>query len=110
MIGLMSNPLCSVRQFNIPFAKLKNILTHNPVFILPDGSTFIIPDEWFAKYTDIMRDGEEHGDSIRVPLRLIGALDNDIETAKSFITNLKNEPIELPQNIKATLRNIKLKE
>jgi len=101
--------IVSVRQFNIPFAKLKkNILTHNPVFILPDGSTFIIPDEWFAKYTDIMRDGEEHGDSIRVPLRLIGALDDDSETAKSFITNLKNEPIELPQNIKATLRKYQI--
>lgn len=41
--------------FSIPFIKLKNnILKHDNKYILPNGQIFIIPEEWFARWTDLM--------------------------------------------------------
>lgn len=39
----------------IPLSRFrKHILTHNPEYVLPDGSLFIIPEEWFSRYNDLL--------------------------------------------------------
>lgn len=56
-----------IGQFTIPFIKFKNhILSQIREYELPDHSIFIIPDEWFAQYTDLFIHSELLGDQIRL--------------------------------------------
>ncbi|MDR2118502.1 MAG: DEAD/DEAH box helicase [Tannerellaceae bacterium] len=47
-------------EFRIPFLSFrKHILAKNNEYILPDGSVFILPPEWFEKYYDLLLYCEE---------------------------------------------------
>ena len=42
-------------HFTIPFPRFrKHILSGDPEYVLPDGSIFILPEEWFQRYRDIL--------------------------------------------------------
>ena len=47
--------IIEINEFKIPFIKFrKHIQQGNREFVLPDKSIFILPEEWFTKYTEIM--------------------------------------------------------
>ncbi|MDR0508066.1 MAG: DEAD/DEAH box helicase [Dysgonamonadaceae bacterium] len=47
-------------NYKIPFSRFrKHILTGNPEFVLPDGSIFILPEEWFQRYQDLFQYSED---------------------------------------------------
>jgi superfamily II DNA or RNA helicase len=61
------NGVVIIDNYEIPFYKLHdNIVSNNPVYILPDGSIFIIPDEWFAQWNDILTFAKKKGDTLTV--------------------------------------------
>ncbi|MCG8332155.1 MAG: DEAD/DEAH box helicase [Chitinophagales bacterium] len=46
----------TVGQYTFPFLSLaKNIREENPIYILPDGNLFIIPQEWMARYKSLFQ-------------------------------------------------------
>jgi SNF2 family DNA or RNA helicase len=49
------NSQVKIGEFEIPFYKFrKHIINGTPEYTLPDGQIFIIPQEWFSKYSDIL--------------------------------------------------------
>ncbi len=100
-------------EFEIPFIQLKNnILRENREFILPDKTIALIPEEWFAKYSDLFLFGEENTDNLLVKKTHFDALEkSEIKGINSeFKENIKklikfnNFEVELPKKINADLR------
>lgn len=51
----------------IHFKQLRrNIVNHDPYFKLPDGSYFIIPDEWFSTWSDVLSFSTEQNGQLRI--------------------------------------------
>lgn len=86
----------------IPFLKLKDaILNGHPEYLLEDGSIFLIPDEWFARYGGVMMFGrtEETRISIhRCQLPVTTAI--SAERKEELPDDLSS-----PQGLKAQLRH-----
>lgn len=86
----------------IPFLKLKNaLLNGEQEYILDNGSTFLIPDEWFARYSGVLMFGrtEEKDISIhRSQLSVTAAI--NIEKRDEA-----PEDLSVPQGLKAQLRH-----
>jgi SNF2 family DNA or RNA helicase len=54
-------------EFKLPFTRFrKHILTGTPEYVLPDGTIFILPEEWFQSYLELFRHTEDNGESIRM--------------------------------------------
>ena len=54
-------------RFKIPFNLFKkHILTGNIEYVLPDGSIFILPEEWFHRYQGLFMHTENSGHKIRI--------------------------------------------
>lgn len=46
--------IVNIGAFKIPFSKFRNnILQNQNKYILPDGSIFLLPDEWFTRFRDL---------------------------------------------------------
>ncbi|MCU0346193.1 MAG: SNF2 helicase associated domain-containing protein, partial [Saprospiraceae bacterium] len=97
-----------VGEWEFPFARLiHHIRTENRWYELPDGSFFIIPEEWMAKFHGLAHLGQLDGDELRLAkaqrplIAELGLRISDSETA---------EPInfEPPSLLKATLRPYQL--
>lgn len=100
-------------KFKIPFIKLKNnILSGNREFVLPDKSIAIIPEEWFAKYSELFMFGENKNENLKISkthfntLELAGikAVDNEFKNNIAKLLNYKKYKVSIPDNIKAELR------
>ncbi|MBK8504705.1 MAG: hypothetical protein IPL46_22355 [Saprospiraceae bacterium] len=56
-----------IGEFTFYFADLmESIRQDNPLFILPNGEVFIIPESWMTKYQALARFGKRSGDDIRI--------------------------------------------
>ncbi len=54
-------------EHQIPFHRFrKNILNSIREYVLPDGTIFVLPEEWFAKYREVFEFGKSDGDTIRI--------------------------------------------
>ncbi|MDG5800005.1 SNF2-related protein [Marinilabiliaceae bacterium ANBcel2] len=97
-------------NYTIPFKKLrKNIKENNPEYILPNGTIFLIPAEWFAQLNEIDNYAKYKNDSIiisRVHYRLVEDLHKNIGNKKNSkeISNIVFPETSIPGNINATLR------
>ncbi|MCO6479385.1 MAG: DEAD/DEAH box helicase family protein [Phaeodactylibacter sp.] len=57
----------TVGEFSFPFTALaKNIREGNRLYPLPNGSVFIIPQEWMARYKAIFQFGKKDKDNLRL--------------------------------------------
>lgn len=57
----------SVGAFTFPFVALaKYIRDNNRFYPLPDGTHFLIPDEWMARYKQLADFGKKEGDHLRI--------------------------------------------
>jgi non-specific serine/threonine protein kinase len=97
-----------VGEYEFPFARLiHHIRTENRWYELPDGSFFIIPEEWMAKFHGLAHLGQLDGDELRLAkaqrplIAELGLRISDSEAA---------EPVnfEPPSLLKATLRPYQL--
>ena len=106
-----------IGAFNIPFTRFKkHILQKKREFTLPDGNIFLIPEEWFSRFTDILTFGYKDGNNLKMNKFHFQFLDNQelsgenskIEKYKELL-KAKELDYELPQGIKADLRSYQKK-
>ncbi len=100
-----------VGDFEIPFIKIrKHIISGKKEYILPNGEIFLIPEEWFSKYTDILTFSEDKGGKIKLNnmyynLLKSGSTNYNHATFKSIPENKDNNT---PEGLKANLRPYQL--
>jgi len=64
-------------DFEIPFSRLKNnILQKKKEFVLPNGSIAILPDEWFARFSQIVNLADFDDKTLRLKNIHVGLLDD----------------------------------
>jgi non-specific serine/threonine protein kinase len=97
-----------VGEYEFPFARLiHHIRTENRWYELPDGSFFIIPEEWMAKFHGLAHLGQLDGDELRLAksqrplISEFGLRIADSETAEPF-------QFQQPELLKASLRPYQL--
>jgi SNF2 family DNA or RNA helicase len=100
-------------DFEIPFSRLKNnILQKKKEFVLPDGSIAILPDEWFARFSQIVNLADFDDKTLRLKNIHVGLLDNIQDLFEEELPKTKwNEVLstdlpdyELPSDFVAELR------
>lgn len=81
---------------------VKNIKENNPVYILPDGTVFLIPEEWFARYGTIVKFSKVNEGKLQLPKSNYALLNDTPELQPK---QLINSVVYVPSpNLKATLR------
>lgn len=57
-----------IGDFIIPFLKFrKNLIEGDPAYILPDGRLFLLPPEWFTRFSELFDYAKVEKDSIKLP-------------------------------------------
>ncbi len=101
-----------VGAYSFPFQRLLPYLRrHDPYFPLPDDTYFLIPAEWFARYTDLASSIQEQDDTLRLPKALYTLLQfAEVDTAASEWPIIEPENIDYQpsENLKAALRPYQL--
>ncbi|MBK3518142.1 DEAD/DEAH box helicase [Carboxylicivirga marina] len=108
--------IIQVDEFEIPFQKIRqHILRGKREFKLPNNQLFIIPEEWFTKYTDLMHFVSADDESMRLDKMHFNLLEQDKleETSpewKKEMAKLQQKTIdfESPDGLSATLRPYQL--
>lgn len=81
---------------------VQNIRNNNPIYPLPDGTLFVIPQEWFSRYGTLVKFAKIKEGKLCLPKNNYALLDDLPEIqSKTLITNLQY--VSSP-NLKATLR------
>ena len=79
-------------HFAIPFPRFrKHILSGDPEYVLPDGSIFILPEEWFQTYQDLFLHSENSDQEIRIKKVHIHYLNSAID---SFFSKDRKKDLE----------------
>lgn len=99
-------------EFQIPFIKLKKyILNDIREFELPDGQIAVLPEEWFARYKELLPLVSSNGDILKIskhffPLlrHSIHLFDRSIFQKFEQLENSGKGEIQVPETLKATLR------
>jgi hypothetical protein len=104
-------------EFRVPFVKLaRHIIANNREYILPNGEIAIIPEEWFAKYHDVMQFAIKNENSVRLSRQHISLIfpileENERDEFKSYegLFDIDKTTLpELPNQLNATLRPYQL--
>jgi superfamily II DNA or RNA helicase len=96
-----------IGDLRIPFIRFKkHILEGIKEYILPDGQTVILPEEWFSKYSDLFEMGEEKEKTIRLNRPFIGILQSIITPDKEDKVHVyqPKKIVETPKHFNAELR------
>ncbi len=98
-------------DFTIPFVKLRHhILNKVKEYELPDGTIAIIPEEWFAKYDDLVKLGSADSEKFKIKkyhVSLLNSIDGAYgEGYKNLLLDKDAvvAEIQVPSNLKTTLR------
>ena len=99
-----------IGEFSVSFIKFrKNLLEKNPEYILPNGQIFMLPPEWFTRFSDLFHYAKVEKESIRLPRSHFQI----VERVKHGISNIDRgektsaivfPKVDLPDNFHATLR------
>ncbi|MDO4880134.1 MAG: SNF2-related protein [Capnocytophaga sp.] len=81
---------------------IKNIKENNPIFELPDGEIFIIPQEWFSKYEKIAKFSKISNEKLQIPKNNYALLEELPEIKPK--TLVKEVNYVASPNLKTTLR------
>ncbi|MDR2120737.1 MAG: DEAD/DEAH box helicase [Tannerella sp.] len=102
-----------VGRYRFPLSDFRtHILNGKREFVLPDNTIFVLPGDWFEKYTDLFTFGREENDRIRlkkVHVRMLesamrGALpEHDLEALRNYLQTPSDRPA-LPPRMYALLR------
>ena len=102
----------TVGEYSFPFQKLlPNLRRNDPYFPLPDGTFFLIPEEWFARYADLAGTVQEHGEQLRLPKALYTVLQESLpDRDAADFPDIEPEKIDYQPsaNLNATLRPYQL--
>jgi len=101
-------------DFKIPFNRFrKHILTNTSEYVLPDGRIFILPEEWFSHYHDLLLHSETSQTEIRLKKVHFGILNQSMENifaenSNKEIEKFRQVPLEYPipsENLDKILRS-----
>lgn len=102
-----------VGEYSFPFQRLlPNLRRADPFFELPDGTFFLIPEEWFARFADLAGVIQEQGELLRVPKSLYTVLqESEPDTGVDKFPVIDPEQVDYQpsKNLKAMLRPYQLK-
>ncbi len=97
--------IVTVGNFQIPFYKFrKNIISGIREYTLPDGTVTLLPEVWFAKYSDLLRFSDEKNDELRVKKFHFGMVEELSKSANQYRGAL-DQQIPIPKGIEAHLRS-----
>ena len=101
-------------RFEIPFMKMRrHILKGERYYQLPDGTWFVIPEEWFEQYSDLMTYAREGDESVMMvqkhhySLLMDAGIEHDTkipDSLKQLYTDTAEKAIAPPPRLKAQLR------
>ncbi|HBG88208.1 MAG TPA: SNF family helicase [Marinilabiliaceae bacterium] len=99
-----------IGDFVVPFLKFrKNLIEGQPEYELPNKQIFLIPPEWFTRFSELFDYAKLDKDSIRLPRTHFDIMER-VKHGSSRLDNEKHKPgivfpsSELPEGINATLR------
>jgi SNF2 family DNA or RNA helicase len=101
----------------IPFIKFRDhILNETREYQLPSGEVFILPDEWFSKFREILSFGNEKDENIQLDKQYFALIKKEIKGIdkkyKNKLADLskpaKPELIKMPQGVNAELREYQI--
>ncbi|MBK9270792.1 MAG: hypothetical protein IPM48_04275 [Saprospiraceae bacterium] len=103
----------SIGSHRLPFTSLvRHLKSNQRCYELSDGRIFIIPLEWFARFDQIIKFGEEHEDQIRMPKshleRLRQAEPSFEHESLQIETKKPKGSFQLPSGLLASLRPYQL--
>ena len=95
----------TIGEFNIPFSCFKKNLTDNdPIYILPNGELFMIPTEWFTRFSELFDYSVIEGKKIMLPRSHFELIEKiNIQTDTS-IPQVKFPKVKLPKDLNAKMR------
>ncbi len=99
-----------VGDYEIPFIKFrKYIISGRNEYKLPNGEIFIIPEEWFAQYSDILLFAEEKEGKAQLNHMYYNLIETspDFKTDNSKIVSFDNDA-STPPSLQAKLRPYQL--
>ncbi len=109
------NAVIVIGEFKIPFHKIRqNILKGNREYILPNGEHFIIPLEWFSRFTDLMHFVEVKGDKMQLDKMHFNLLEKDklkdvspdwYKRVEELVNEDKTLVLDSPEGLNAELRH-----
>ena len=91
-----------LEHVTIPFTRFrKHILTGNPEYVLPDGSIFIMPEEWFQRYHDLFSLSDDINEEMRIKKVHAHFLSNAIDSffqkdRKKDLEQFMQKPVQRP--------------
>ena len=96
-----------VGKFEIPFVKFrKHIISGKNEYTLPDGHIFIIPEDWFSKYSDLLGYAEENEGEVKLSSMYYSLLEE--EPNSKMHEEIKNITFDkgnkVPEQLNASLR------
>jgi len=100
--------------FKIPFIEFREyIINEIREYKLPNDKVLILPEDWFESYSDLINFSKEDGEYLKLKRQHFSILNNKIgKLSDSFRDNLKSllqteeePPEEIPNGVKAELRN-----
>ncbi len=96
-------------NYSIPFRRLRNHIKNEiKEFKLPNGEIAVIPDEWFAKYKDIMLFSKDRGDYMFLEKHHYHILSEDLDEIDQNlikkIHQINHKQFDVPKAMKADLR------
>jgi SNF2 family DNA or RNA helicase len=103
-----------IGEFNIPFTAFhQHILDNNSVYFLPDRSIFLIPQEWFHRFGNLLALSRRQGQKYRVGLYHAGLLQdsmpedtlNDLPDYKSIAQSIADNHEVIKAGSWSLLRN-----
>ncbi|HBK82315.1 MAG TPA: serine/threonine protein kinase, partial [Flavobacterium sp.] len=80
-----------------------NLKSQNPIYILEDGSVFLIPHEWFARYKSLVTMAKTNKTSLQIRTNQFALLENILPKNEAKLEQ-KTIKYSTSNNLKATLR------
>lgn len=98
--------IVTIGKYEVPFIDLlPNIKAQNPLYLLPDGTCYLIPTEWLATYSAVSRVGTVEGDRVRILKSQSGVLaSTDIVPLDTAEQDSSGYAYEQHPHLLATLR------
>lgn len=108
------NITVTIGDLSLPFLKFRNHILHNErVYLLPNGRKFIIPQEWFERFHDLMVHTDDKNGRLtlgRYHYGLLLSIAKDISTTTNIdLSDFKNDTLNEDQPIVPALNNVQLR-
>ncbi len=97
-----------IGEFSIPFIRFrKHLIGGQHDYLLPNGEIFVIPDEWFTRFSELLNYGKIDGDNIRLPkshFQIMEQVKHGFSAVSEEDKKISFPKVDLPTGLIAKLR------